>query len=381
MGAKGARALGKSLLPRRLRPLAKRVYYAARPPGARIADLARRCDSQAAVCRRNGSPFYAALLTRAAEDVRAGGPTRTIMASAPATRSGADDALALQLMGAVHRLVLEGRLPALAAEYPSTGGSGDPEAAWPLLREALEREREAVTRLFHHAVQTNEVGRCPLLASAFHLVARETGLPLRLLEIGASAGLNLLWDAYRYELGGEPWGDPASPVRFTEPFLEGAPAFWAGTRVAERAGCDVAPIDPATEQGRLELLSYVWPDQARRLEHLRGALEVAARSPVHVAAEGAAPWLERLTLAQPGVATVVYHSFVEQFFDDDTRARLRRTLAAAAAAATPESPVAHLRMEWGREVAETRLTVWPRGEERLLATSTVHGHDVRWVLP
>lgn len=66
-------------------------------------------------------------------------------------------------------------------------------------------------------VQTNEVRRSALLLPAFVLVSREAqGRPLYLLEIGAAAGLNLLWDRYGYHYGnGLRSGDMSSPVQIS----------------------------------------------------------------------------------------------------------------------------------------------------------------------
>src|SRR4029077_13976724 len=114
--------------------------------------------------------------------------------------------------------VLTGRLPDLARHYPSTGGDGDPEAAWPAFRTALDLHRDEISALVARPCQTNEVGRSAALVGGFLEVAHRTGLPLRILEIGASAGLNLRWDRYRYEARSGGWGDRDSPVRFTDAF-------------------------------------------------------------------------------------------------------------------------------------------------------------------
>jgi hypothetical protein len=110
-------------------------------------------------------------------------------------RDPGPSALALRLMGAVHRLVLRGDAPALARHYPSAGGRpGDP---WPPFLDVLRDWREELAPMIEQPVQTNEPGRCAALLGGFLEVARDTGLPLRLLEVGASAGLNLRFDAYR----------------------------------------------------------------------------------------------------------------------------------------------------------------------------------------
>ena len=125
-------------------------------------------------------------------------------------------------------------------------------------------------------VQTNEVGRSRALALGFLAVAAETGLPLRLLELGSSAGLNLRWDGFYYSAGGFAFGDAGSPVQFLD-YAEGTlPSLPGHVRIVERAGCDEAPV-ALDSDGRLTLRSYLWPDQLERLRVLDGALEVAPR--------------------------------------------------------------------------------------------------------
>ena len=169
-------------------------------------------------------------------------------------------------------------------------------------------------------------------------------------------------------------------MRFRGFIAEGSPPAPGALEVAGRAGCDAQPVDPASEEGRLTLRSYLWPDQTERLRLLDAALEVASRVPAPVARARAADWLER-RLAEPGAGacTVVFHSIVMQYVPEDERERIDALLAEAGAAAGPEAPLARLAMEPGGEEAELRLTLWPGGEERLLAASGYHGADVRWL--
>ena len=153
--------------------------------------LAAVLRQQETWCARLGSPLYAALLGAAAGDVEMGGPTLAVLAGHDDDPLGS--ALALRLLGAVHCLVLDGRAPALARHYPSAGGDAGPDGAWPAFRDLLEAQRDTVRTLVDRPVQTNEAGRSAALLGGFFTVARETGLPLRLLELGSSAGLNLRW--------------------------------------------------------------------------------------------------------------------------------------------------------------------------------------------
>jgi hypothetical protein len=290
-------------------------------------------------------------------------------------------AVALRFLGAVHRLVLEGRARRLGRHYPSVGGDGDAEAAWRALRSLLERDADALAPYLERPPQTNEVGRAAALVGVFLTVARESRLPLRLLEIGASAGLHLRFDHYRYEAGPLAFGDPASPVRFVGPW-DGTPPLGGACTVAGREGCDLEPVDPTTEEGRLTLLSYVWPDQAARLAALRGALEVATRVPARVERARGAVWLApRLARPLPGIATVVFHAIVWQYLSADDRRRVGATIEAAGQRATSTAPVAWLRFEPSADgrCCEVRLRSWPGGDERLLATAGYHGPPVAWL--
>ena len=155
--------------------------------------------------------------------------------------------LGLRMMAAVHRLVLDGKAPALARLYPSAGGQVDTDRAWPEFRSLLVERREEVCELTARPCQTNEVGRSAALLGGFLVIARETGLPLRLLEIGASAGLNLCFDRYFYSGAGVSFGDPDSPVRFEDVVREGRPPFDQPLEVESRRGWTQARSTPLRE--------------------------------------------------------------------------------------------------------------------------------------
>jgi len=336
--------------------------------------IAGKLQWQADACRMIGSPLYAGLMERAAGDVESRGPTWEIL------RGHEDDpefsVLGLRLLGAVNRLVLTGREPALADAYRA----GDAAEAWHRLLDTLDRNAPELRESLDQPVQTNEVGRSAALLFGFLAVASETGLPLRLLEVGASAGLNLRWDRFRYEADDFSWGPPGSPVELHFE-LEGTPPDVPGAvEIASRRGCDTAPIDPTTPDGQLGLLTYVWPDQRDRIARMRAALEVAAELTVSVDREPAAAWAERM-LAEPapGEATVIYHSIMSQYLSDAERAALFTGIREAGGRATAEAPLAWLRMEPVDDRANLELTVWPGGEDRLLARVGYHGTPVELI--
>jgi hypothetical protein len=346
---------------------------------------------QRSSCEQLGSPFYAALLDLLAEDHAAGGPTALLLDDR--SERPLHDALPLRLLGALHGIVLDGDEPALARHYPSAGGDGShpsPDA----IRQALERHHDRIDTRLDMPVQTNEVARSGALAVGYAAIGRRWGLPLRLFELGASAGLNLHPDAYAYVDEAPDWntggsrpstrcigGDPTSPVRVNGPWNP-VPDLTAIPRVIERAGCDVEPIDPSDDTARRRLLSFVWPDHAHRRERLIAALDIASRRPERVERADAGDWIDRrLRHLDPGTATVVMHSIVWQYLPNETRDRVRSAIGAAAARATPSAPLAWLRMEPAGPHADVRLTTWPGGDETVVAHAGYHGADVRPTIP
>lgn len=339
-----------------------------------------RFHAQAAHCRSAGSPLTAALLDGAAGELGAPGPVRDLLA--PLGDDPPGSVPALRLAGALHRLVLERQAPALALHYPSVGGTAPVEGAWAAAREVV-RDEPRLPELVRAPVQTNEVARSAVLLGGLLHVAARTGLPVRLLEIGASAGLLLRVDAYAYEVGDRVLGDPASPVRLVQPW-QGALPPAARLVVAQRSGCDPAPLDPGSTPDRLTLTSYVWGDQVDRIERLRGALQVAARVPVAVEELPASAFLAReLAAPVPRVCTVVWQSVVRQYVDPDERVRLDELLEDAGARSTADAPLARLTLEpealeGGRFRFLVELQTWPGGTRELLADAQGHGPPVVW---
>jgi hypothetical protein len=345
------------------------------------ATIARRLRTQGRACATLGSPLYGDLLERAARDAESGGLTWQALRGHE--HDPGPSALALRYLGGLHRLALAGRAPDLAAHYPSCGGDGDARAAWPALLATVESHPDEVAAALARGVQTNEVGRSAALLGGFLTVAAGTGLPLRVLELGASAGLNLRWDHFRYEDPAGSWGPPQSPVVLRDHFAgPHRPPLGQPAQVVERRGCDPSPIDPTSADGSLTLLGFVWPDQAERFARLRAAVEVAATVPAPVDPTDAVDWLPgQLGRTASGRATVVYHSIVMQYLTLEHRDEVAALIAAAGAEATARQPLAWLRMEPVKGGTEVRLTSWPGGLDRRLAMTGPHGQDVVWEAP
>jgi hypothetical protein len=345
-------------------------------PATRSA-LLETIETQRFGCEMSGSDLYSDILRIVADDVAHDGPIARLLE--PVALAPFGDAVLLRFLGALHLLVLDGQAPALARHFPSAGGTPGRGLEEAVVATTLAHAATIEVRL-RQGVQTNEVGRSAALLGGLLEVAR-LGLPLRLLEVGASAGLNLLFDRYRYlAADGTSFGPPGSPLVFDSPWFAAAPDLSVPLAVAERRGCDVAPIDVATHEGRQRLRSFVWGDQLDRLARLDGALAVARLDPPVIDPVPAPTWLGRqLAVVAPGRTTVVVHSIMFQYLSEAGRREMLDAIDAAGRAATPDAPFAWLRLEPGGDQAELRLTSWPGGTTHLLARSSYHGPPVVWL--
>ncbi|HVX70737.1 MAG TPA: DUF2332 domain-containing protein [Mycobacteriales bacterium] len=353
------------------------------PAETPVRRTARLLQQQAEACARLGSPLYDGLLRRAADDLVAGGPTVAVLDGH--LEDPGPSALALRMMGGVHALVLDGKAPELARFYPSTsafGGEVPADTVWPAFAGVLEAHRDDVRDWLRRPPQTNEVGRGAALIGGLLHIANEAELPIRLVEVGASGGLNLRAD--RFRIGGEvaTYGDASSPVQLGAAW-HGTPPPQAAIEIVERYGGDLDPVDVSSEAGRLLLTAYVWADQVARIERLRGAFELAAQLPINVQRESAEETLSRTSLADD-TWTVLWHSVFRQYLSAETRDALADRVEALGAEASQRGRFAYLTLEPTRPLAGgdfkflVALRTWPGGEERILGEASGHGLPTTW---
>lgn len=189
--------------------------------------------------------------------------------------------------------------------------------------------------------------------------------------------------AHSQSADGSGVGPPGSAVQLRDAWQGRLPPTSALVEVVGRSGCDTAPLDPRTTEGRLHLTSYVWPDQTVRLERLRAALALAADLPFLVRRTTAATFLADLDLA-PGATTVLWHSVMWQYLSGDEQRSVRRRIDELGARAGDTSGFAHLALEPRRpapgvdHVFQVRLRVWPGGDEQVLGIAEPHGIPTTW---
>jgi hypothetical protein len=340
---------------------------------------------QGEACARLGSPLYDELLRRAAEDLVAGGPTAAVLDGH--LEDPGPSALALRMMGGVHALVLEGKAPDLARFYPSAAafdGDVSTDSVWSAFAAALETHRDDVRAWLRRPPQTNEVGRGAALVGGLLHIASEAAMPIRLVEVGASGGLNLRADRFRIDGEVATYGDASSPVQLGAAW-HGTPPPQAGIEIVERYGGDLDPVDVSTDAGRLLLTAYVWADQVARIERLRGAFELAAQLPIKVQRESAEETLGRTSLAD-NTWTVLWHSVFRQYLSAETRDALADRVEALGVEATQRRRFAYLTLEPTRPLPGgdfkflIALRTWPGGEERILGEAAGHGLPTTWAL-
>ena len=219
-------------------------------------DVRESFRKQAIPCEALGSPFTARLCNLMAERLDDGSAIGNRVLNWPGISSGTNDALALRVCGALHALVIDGRSAALAQFYPPNHHNISDDNLWQAIDEAFGEHADFILQRINSAPQTNEVRRASILLPGFSEIARITGLPLILSELGASAGLNLNWDRFHYEIGDQSWGDENSSVRLA-PEWQGKPYRLRPVEVISRAGCDLFPLDVLDEAKQKRLLSYI----------------------------------------------------------------------------------------------------------------------------
>ncbi len=317
-----------------------------------------------------------------AADVVAGGPIGRFLADQ--LDSTYEDAVPLRFLGGVHRLVLAGQAPELAARFPSVGGDGDAAAAWPALLAALDAHADAIRDALDQAAADERGGRSAALVGGFLVVARDTG-PAAAGARGRLAAPGSISASTATGTSRTGPGTATRRHRCASPTCgtEGHPPFDAAVTIAERRGCDRDPIDAGTEDGRLTLLSYVWPGQTERFTMLRAALDVARDVPIRDR-PGRHPGLARgasstspYPTAPPSCSTRSCGSTSRT----TSAPRPRRRWPTAGDRATSDAPLAWLRLEPSPDLTHTelRVTAWPGGEDRLLARGHYHLGPVQWV--
>lgn len=339
-------------------------------------------DAQIRWCTKMGSPMYTELVSAARNDMARDGPTRAVVEGFPLDPTRA--AVALRFLGGIHRLVLDGRAPDLARFYPTVGGTPSQGMVDAFIETVAHHCAELRAGL-DVAPQTNDIGRSAALLPALSYALGGRKMPVILLEIGSSAGLNLLLDKYRYEFGDRSWGDPDASAIVRSDWSGDPPDLFDEVTIVERRGCDLMPLDVTDPVDRLRVLSFVWADQTERFKRLQAAIDIATQDPPPLDAADAAHWtVERLEEPHSeGTMVVLQHSIMWQYLSEEAGRAVADAIEKAGRRATQDRPFAHIGYEPAPEHYEARghqlmVTTWPGGHSTMIATGHAHGSWIEW---
>ena len=338
-------------------------------------------DNQVAYCTASGATVTARIVA-AVRDLLERGEGGAVLArmrdwpGAPLA-----DALPLRIAGGIHTLQLSGAAPQLKAIYSDQPGVDD--AA--IVAAALHDHEAELLPWLDGPPQTNEAGRSANFIAAMLWLA-DQGLPPRFqcLEIGSSAGINLMLARYHYDLAGVEVGPEPGAMHFA-PEWQGNPPPNRSIEIVSTKGCDVAPVDLTDPVQALRLKAYVWPEHSVRFERMAAAVAEAGKSPPDLMQMNAADFIEaELSEPQEAATTrVLMHSIVWQYVPAEQQERITAAMMAAGAKATADKPLAWVSVEANRVLHLHELVVrhWPGdGEPTLLARTHPHGATIDWLV-
>ena len=340
--------------------------------------LSEAFADQAKSCIALDSPFMGQLMKMLAEHWPEDSAIGRKFAGFEGDIGPSGASIPLRIAGGLHALVLRGDDEGLTAAYPPNKATD--VALRDAVLAAFETHETFLLGWTDSPPQTNEVRRSAALIAGAHVALQHVDLPIRLSELGASGGLNLMWDQYALEIEGERYG-PDMPALTLTPDWTGALPPQAHPQIAERAGIDLNPLDPTRPDHLLRLTAYLWADQPHRLALTRAAASVMTSA---VQQGDAIDWLaDRLPTAPEGQLHLIQHTVAWQYFPKTAQARGRALIEAAGAQATESRPLGWLALEsdgdrTGGKGAALILRLWP-GDIRLsLGRADFHGRWVNW---
>ena len=291
---------------------------------------------------------------------------------------------------AVHAVLAKEKSHRVAQFYPDLSEDPDRGDPYPAFRGFCLERRERIEEIISvRAVQTNVIRRSALLLPAFaraigRSARRTVSLPVSLIEIGASAGLNLYWDRYGYDYGGRArWGDSTSPVQLTTA-VQGEvvpPVPDAIVNIERRVGLDLEPVFLDSEESVSWLRALIWPERRDEAELLRRAMELVRADPPQLLSGDALDLLPEVLDAVPPESTpCIFHSHTLNQFPTEARERF-----AGLVREFGEGRDLHLislESRRGQDNSELDLTTYRGGVETWehLATCDSHGYRIRWRL-
>jgi hypothetical protein len=290
------------------------------------------------------------------------------------------------LFGAVHYLLLSGVQHPLRGYYPSLAGAAaaGPATAGPALQDFCRVYQAELTGLIRtRLVQSNVVRRAAGLRIALGVVRQRGPQPVHLVEVGASAGIHLRLDRYRYRLGGQESGPRDAAVQIDVRWRGTGPPPDLGVAapIASRTGIDLHPVRASDPDQRRWLRALVWPENQDEAELLSAALgEVAADPPPVIAGDAIDVCPELGRRLPPGEPRLVFHAATRMHVPAARRAAFDAAIDALGAGGPlyhawqePRSAPHHGQPSPG----DGALALHGPGDTRATVLAVVDGH-LRW---
>ena len=277
-------------------------------------------EEQAGWCEALGSPFTAALCRAMAKNFSEHGPIYELCKDW--SGNPRKDALGLRIAGALHHAVLTEADIVLAAVYPAKRPDWKIETVWQIASNHIKSNFERVREFIQSAPQTNETRRSIALLPGFLELAARFKMPMDIIELGASAGLNLNWDRFNYQT--DNWDRAGNSEVFIRTDWSGPPPRFlaAEPEIRCRSACDLNPLNVLDRDRALLLKAYTWPDQQERLSRLDAAIKLGVETGYHVQQANARDWLkEKIKARANDGLTVIYHS-VFLIYPNETRLKI-----------------------------------------------------------
>ena len=333
---------------------------------------------QSETCTRMGSPLMGRVLAILAEHWDAGTALGRKMAGYEGDIGPAGHSLPLRICGGLHALVLQQQDAALVAAYPPNTASD--AVLQDAVMNALKTHEDFLIEWTQSPPQTNEVRRSAALVAMAHMALSHFDRPIVLSELGASGGLNLMWDRFAVQTDDATLGPHNAVLTLTPEWTGNSPPS-ASPHVVDRLGVDLNPLNAKDPHDLLRLTAYLWADQPHRLSLTQAAASVMD---AQVEKGDAVNWLEQRLQATPeGHMHIIQHTVAWQYFPRAAQQRGTALIEAAGARATVETPLAWMQMETdgdttGAVGAALTLRLWPGDLTLHLGRADFHGRWINW---
>ncbi|MDP4147724.1 MAG: DUF2332 domain-containing protein, partial [Bacillota bacterium] len=281
------------------------------------------------------------------------------------------------LFGAIHYLLLQGKEHVLKDYYPSIVTSPkEIESSFIPFKDFCQVYRdEIICILESKLVQTNEVRRCAYLYPTFCYIYEKVKKPLALIEIGTSAGLQLLWDKYSYSYGTkEIFGDLNSDVHITSEMRADRPPilFHSAPPVSERIGIDLHINDLTDKEDYLWLMALIWPNHNERRKLFEKSSHFIKATPIKFIEGDGVALISKLSNQIPRDSVLcIFHTHVANQIPLENKKKLLEEIKAIGS----DRDVFHLYNNMND--GDLHLDYFIKGKENLKTIGKTDGHG-RW---